>query len=145
MEWRENSAKHSGPPCWEIDCRICVESQFLFRSRFLPAVVSTVMVRIQDASYIRTRHFFVRLIFEPILYSGASYKSKCIFHFAKRNYFLWCHNVDILPFESHFFEPDWDASYIRVRLIVTRVFCNFPNLSLRLIFEPILYSNHYGN
>ena len=40
MEWRENSAKHSGPPRWEIDWRICVESQFLFRSRFLPAVVT---------------------------------------------------------------------------------------------------------
>ena len=42
------------------------------------------MVRIQDASYIRTRHFFVRLIFEPILYSGASYKSKCILEAMKK-------------------------------------------------------------
>ena len=39
---------------------------------------------------------------------------------------------------------DWDASSIRVRLIVTNFFCNLPNSLLRLIFEPILYSNHYG-
>ena len=123
----------------------------------------------------------MRLIFEPILYWGASYKSKCIFHFAKRNDFLWCKSKDFFVimhwslilsiflnnsncgglifflllhlwfvFSAYFtvwvtfFESDKDASYIRVRLIVTRVFCNLPNSPLRLIFEPILYSNHYG-
>ena len=117
------------------------------------------MVRIQDASYIRTMHFFVRLIFEPILYSGASYKSKCIFHFAKRN-FLWCHNVDFqqkqglfchhaliidfvnLPQQQHLCWSD----LLLITALVIRFLCLFFRLSnlflsqikMRLIFGCVL-------
>jgi len=40
--------------------------------------------------------------------------------------------------------PDWDAFYIRVRLIDTRGFFNFPNSSMRLVIELILWLNYYG-